>query len=467
MTSTSGQQGMVNLHTAMSFADFQALLHINIDRSGGFGMFSAEAEADYLRSIQDLDYSLSLNYSEFLYDTVNIRLFGPNQKALTESGKDIYNDPDIKKYFNILCGDDFISSYQQGAALLMGLNIRFHSHSDKQQFTAKSESSFGNLYSASNQIQLIAQQYHINGRVIIQAYQKGGNPAELSKILAKDDKGVYYSLSCDLQHMDNCVKAANGLLNYAVDNFPKQVSFNPDKGLVPLGPGFIKHDPIAEYGLTPAPSLVTKEVAENRIFLGNALKENQYYQQKIDTLLLGYPVQWDKNSEIYKAAAKLYKMATNNIDAINAPSNPDDGALKCYSHPTLCAETTRSIKEKMQPITATELRVLEPLRYGVYSNFAGNWLPVDRANRFMHKDDAQGFYYGDIIFSLDPKINMNVAVVMHYYHDWTTIRGSLPYTKDGYVGRLLADNGAPPVGAVMGIIFNPYFFDVYKPETSR
>jgi hypothetical protein len=462
VTATTGQQGTINLNTAMSFSDFQKQMHFNVEVEGGFGMFSAEADADYLRSIQDLDYSLSLNYSEFLYDTVMDRLVGPGQKALTESGKEIYNDPKINKYFGVLCGDDFISAYQQGASLLMGINIRFNSHFDKEQFNAHASASFGNLISASTTLQTMSQQYNLHGTVIIQAFQKGGNPAELSKILSKDTSNTYYALSCDLQHMDSCVKAANGLLTYAVENFPKQISFNPDKGLVPLGSGFIQHDPIAEYGLTPPPSLVSKEVLDNRIYLASALKENQYYQQKLDALIMGYPVAWDHDSEMYKLAVKLYKKARNNIDAITVPASPDDGALKCYNHPAFCQETTQSIKEKIQPITKTDLQFLDPLRYAVSSNFCGNWYPVNRLNYFMHYD-PKGWYHGDILFSLQDKTNMTITLTLVYPQTWTTLRGSLPFTPSGYIGRAVADNGAP-LGATMSIINNPYWFDVYKPE---
>lgn len=462
VTATTGQTGTVNLNTAMSFSDLEKLLHFNVEADGGFGMFSAEADADYLRTIQDLDYSLSLNYSEFLFDTVMDRLVGPGQNALTESGKEIYNDPNINKYFGILCGDEFISSYNQGASLLMGLNIRFSSHYDKETFSSHASASFGDLISASTSIQTMASQYNVHGTVIIQAYQKGGNPAELSKILAKDPGGIFYALSCDLQHMDNCVKAANGLLTYAVDNFPKQISFNPDKGLVPLGSGFIHHDPISEYGLTPPPSLVTKEVLDDRAYLANALKENQYYQQKLDSLLNGYPVQWATNYDMYKSLVKLYKTATNNIDTITVPASPDDGALKCYNHPELCEATTQSIKEEIQQITETDLKVLDPLRYIVYPNFIlKNLYPANLPNLFSGYDSSGRSIGGNIVIT--PQKEMTVSLGLYY--PYTVVRGTLLYDLNGYYrGNLVDDNGTPLNNVIMSLIDNPYFFGVYKPE---
>ncbi len=463
VTATTGQQGTINLKTAMSFTDIEKLLHFSVEADGDFGMFSAEADADYLRTIQDLDYSLSLNYSEFLYDTVMDRLVGPGQHALTESGKEIYNDASINKYFGILCGDDYISAYQQGASLLMGLNIRFSSHFDKEQFSAHASASFGDLINASTQIQTMASQYNIHGTVIIEAYQKGGDPAQLSKILAKDKSGVYYALSCDLQHMGNCVKAANGLLTYAVDDFPQQVSFNPDKGLVPLGNGFVTHDPITEYGLTPPPSLVTKDVIDNRTYLATALKANQFYQQKLNGLINGYPVPWATNTDMYKSLVKLYQTATNNIDAITSPGNPDDGALKCYNHPELCQATTQAIKAQTQTITDADLKVIEPLRYSVWVNFLLQALyPVNIPNNFSGFDAGGHRSIGGHIEYTPQQMTVGISIYNPYA---SFARGTLNYDlNNNYTGRLMEDSGTPINNVIMQLMNNPYFFGIYNPQ---
>jgi hypothetical protein len=75
--------------------------------------------------------------------------------------------------------------------------------------------SFGSFGSVSTDIQNVANAHGISGKVTIEAYQVGGNPSELAKILNKDEKGNYYAAMCSLTDMISCQKAVNGLLDYA------------------------------------------------------------------------------------------------------------------------------------------------------------------------------------------------------------------------------------------------------------
>jgi len=59
-------------------------------------------------------------------------------------------------------------------------------------------------------------------------------------------------MDCDLKNMDDCVKAAEGLIEYAANSFPNQFSFETGLGLTPLGIGYSQTDPLYYIGLTPA-----------------------------------------------------------------------------------------------------------------------------------------------------------------------------------------------------------------------
>ncbi|XP_018016674.1 uncharacterized protein LOC108673369 [Hyalella azteca] len=239
VSSTAGQQAYVQLNTAISFSDLESQLQMSVDISGKFLMFSAEAGASYLRSAQDKDYSLSLNYYEYATNNVAVQFAGYGEAALTEVGKDFYNGGK-NPYFGLLCGDNYITSYQQGALLAMGINIKFSSSVAKQEFEEKAGATFGSIISASERIKNVATQYNITGAVMMQAFQVGGDPSQLSKIFSKDSSGKYYALTCSLTTMDDCVLAASGLLDYAKESFSTQFSFqnNTGLGLTPLGIAF-------------------------------------------------------------------------------------------------------------------------------------------------------------------------------------------------------------------------------------
>lgn len=353
----SGQQAVLQLSVAQSFTDVQKELNIDISSKAGFGMFSASAEATYMRSIEDKDYSLSLNYYSYMYDTVSVQLAGGGIDAIKESWQGFYNEG-TNPYFGLGCGDNYISSYKEGALLIMGININFVSHLDKEQFTASEGISFGDLISASAHIAQAASQYNIQGSVSMQAYQIGGDPSRLANILTSDPDGNYYSLSCSIQAMDDCVKVADGLLDYARNDFANQISFLNNTGLTSLGRGFITYTPIDYIGLTLPPSLVNQTIIDDRNFLTQSLLENQYYQQKFDELLNGYPVEWYTDSNIYISSQVLYAKAQNNVAVLLSSSVPDQGGLGCYNQPDQCNFITQNIKANLQPITAHDLSYL-------------------------------------------------------------------------------------------------------------
>lgn len=72
----------------------------------------------------------------------------------------------------------------------------------------------------------------------------GGEPSQLTKILNKDSTGQYYALTFSLTAMENCIKAASGLPDYAKDNFSTQFSFQNNTGFTPLGIAFSQYTPI-------------------------------------------------------------------------------------------------------------------------------------------------------------------------------------------------------------------------------
>ena len=133
-------------------------LGVSVSISGKYGMFSADTKASYIRSVLDKDYSLSLNYYEYATNNVVVQLVGYGNEAFTESGKGFYNGGK-NKYFGLLCGDHYITSYQQGALLTMGLNIKLSSSNAKKEFKEKAGATFGDIIRAAESIKSVVTQY--------------------------------------------------------------------------------------------------------------------------------------------------------------------------------------------------------------------------------------------------------------------------------------------------------------------
>lgn len=474
ISSISQQSGSLSLDTALSFSDIQNEIKVSVSARGGFGMFSASAEANYLRSIEDKDYSLSLNYYTYFQNIAYIQIAGFGLEALSVSGKSIYDNGN-NPYFGLICGDQYLASYGQGAMLLMGMNIEFSSSYEKEEFNAHAQASFGDIFSASGSIQQIASQYGISGSVGMQAFQIGGNPSQLSYILNKDASGDYYALTCNIQDMENCIKAASGMLEYAKSNFTAQFSFQNNTGLTPLGAGFASYEPINYIGITPPVSLVNQTVIDSRNYLSDRLSENQYYQQKFDELINGYLVPWDVTSNIYTSSEALYKIAQSNIEILMNPDDPQTGGLGCFTFPDQCEAIVKTIEANLQPITASELSFLKGFdgveyRYkiidvGAYVYRSGDQVWSGHPSLSIQRDTV------DNRIIVEPyTFNLN-STTFTYVADFTTFYGK--NLNQGFYQGSSTNNGMsfegiehdqyPPLWQITySAETSPFYFEVYN-----
>lgn len=281
--------------------------------------------------------------------------------VLTPDGMRAYQDgtnPD----FGLICGDQFIDSYKSGATLIMGLKVEFQSSASKQSFMFHSGTSFGSFGSVSIDLQNTAQKYSISGKVTIEAYQMGGNPSQLSKILNKDDKGNYYAAMCSLTDMVSCQKAVNGLLDYATERFTSQVSVVDNKGMSSFSIGFASLVDVKWLGITIPPAWVNYEIQQARIRLADAYFQNKYYVEKFYVLLNKYPIPWNKTSSLYKNVQKLSALANANMDLLMDAST---GAITCYSDVKNCVKNSKNIFSSLSQIDSDSLTFLNELKYNV------------------------------------------------------------------------------------------------------
>lgn len=211
---------------------------------------------------------------------------------------------------------------------------------------------------------------NIEGSAGLTAFQIGGEPSQLGEILSKDPSGTFYVLSCELQDMTNCTKAASGMVGYATGNFTSQ--FTTGSGMTPIGAGFMKKQPIYYVGLTSPKSLVTTEVQTARDQLVNLYYANKYYEQKSYQLVNGYPVPWDKTSYLYKNATALYSAAKKNVNILLDQDNTEIGVVDCWNTPDRCGDIADQINSQLAPI---DLGFLSALQYAIPTGYVSIFLP--------------------------------------------------------------------------------------------
>jgi hypothetical protein len=139
----------------MTFQDLQTSLRIDISTKGKIGMYKAGIDIDYLRTVQDTDYSFSINYFSSVASQISMETgYGP-ASALTADGSRAYKDG-TNPLFGLICGDRFIDSYKAGALLMFAMKLEFHNHVEKDSFSVRFGISFGSFLSISTQIQKVA-----------------------------------------------------------------------------------------------------------------------------------------------------------------------------------------------------------------------------------------------------------------------------------------------------------------------
>lgn len=329
-----------------------------------FGFFSRGGELPYLKSIEDSEYSLSLNVAYVLKNKVSLDVKGYGTYALNEMGRDAYENGNNPR-FGLICGDHYFSSFTEGAMLLATLDIRFDSRSEKEKFREYSSgSSFLNFHSSSQDIQKIINRFNIKGHVNLKAYQQGGNPEHLSSILKKDSNGHYYLMNCDMNNMQDCVNAAHNVLGYAINDFPSQISCNPTKGLYPLSTDF-EYKPIGMIGLEMPESLLTSDTLQAQDELADQIDKHNQYAIKVSEAINHYPASWDKNSGFYQSMQRLAEKIKNNLDLLQYD------AKICFDEPYRCLDTKNEMLLTIVIVTPEDLKDLPTVKeYDTHSSLS-------------------------------------------------------------------------------------------------
>lgn len=110
-------------------------------------MWKIGGSFSYLRSIEEKDYSFSMNFYHLIERDVSME---PNSyPPLTLMGQQIYHDE--ASDFRLVCGDQIIMSYKEKALLTISMNLEFHQRSERNQFKAGMSVGIG-FYSVSAEI---------------------------------------------------------------------------------------------------------------------------------------------------------------------------------------------------------------------------------------------------------------------------------------------------------------------------
>ncbi len=232
------------VYSALSFSDLLTNMRYAYSNSNEYG----SVEEAYMAPLQEDNKNLTYSTFYITYWDHSLSIFD-GMDALNATGKSLYNpDPQAQSLFDKNCGDHVITSYSEGALFTGAMHIQFDTESDAGDYVNATRSTNNDLMSRANSLATIAQQDHLTGKVTIQAFQRGGDPSKIGALLPINSAG-YYSISCDIQDMQSCINAAHAIYDYMTVTLPPQIDFHQNKGITPLGLGFVTALPKRYFGL--------------------------------------------------------------------------------------------------------------------------------------------------------------------------------------------------------------------------
>ena len=431
-----GTKALIELGDAKSFSDIQDSLNVNVSVSGSIDIFSADVESNYAKKIQEKSYSESFYYLEKLI--LPREIYTPDHygiASLNERGLGAFHQgADV---FNQVCGNTYLQQQSMGADLYVTLQLNFHSKRDKENFDAHVGGGIGSVFDAEGSIEKLVNEYSIQGSLNILALQDGGDPAALAGIFAKSPDGYYIS-SCGLDDLKSCKKVIEGVINYAQNEFPKQVDYKDGKIIGNANPIDFNYATYVSNGIffsSPSKPLPV-EVIKARQKLGDLYKWNQEKAEFIDHLLKYTP---DLTEFYHTFLTETSKTLHGNLNVL---TDSRYGAIGCYLYPDRCVEIANNISQQLKPIDENILQRF----YGGYndrlldgSQELYTWAPIGDHTyvQFGPKGDVR---MHAVIYSKDGGNSLFMDGSDFYGHDFTA---NLQRYADGlFRGEYIYNTGA-------------------------
>ena len=373
ITKSTDKSTDINFGNSVSFKDIQNSLHIDVSAKEGYGPFSSSQSASYSKFIEDSSYSYAFNY----YEKINLaeQSYTPStigEDALSEYGKKVYNNS--KADFRVNCGDYVIQSIYETIALYATIKVSFNTHYEKQTFEAHASADFGNIVSASASIKKITTEYYLTGHVDIAAMQIGGDAQNLAQIF-NSKESEYYANRCSINSMDNCVKVADGILDYASNNLPKQTL----------------EGEVIDYNLKPVNKLLYLDTGPT-VLTDEVIKAQEYVNEEFfnqTAALISVNSVLDSPVAPYIEYYDDFKNSVNPLTANIALFNKQiGGGMDCYNDPRDCPDIAKAISNSLKPVSISTILEFTSLKSYVSRGHATFCLSQDLENNVL--DGLQG-----------------------------------------------------------------------------
>ncbi|WP_027710049.1 hypothetical protein [Zooshikella ganghwensis] len=305
---------IISLNSEYNHQKLEENIDISVNgKANLFDLMKLGSEQSFKRAVSETEtsYTLLLTYR---YDAPVVRYqLADIGSRLTEFGqKALANGADS---FYRLCGDSFISQFERGGRLFVGIKLDFANKSIKEVFKSSTNFKFADLASVKAALNGTRNKFSSLVNIYLTAYQIGGDQLALGNILGvvsgDNIKACYSSTSSNYQ----CGTIIDSLSKYVRNDGPLLKSWQRHPAVTGI---ITTHYRDVIEGNPQYTSELTKNIINSRSLLYKAFKDQQKLMSRIETVLsTSYSpllqARWNKLEDDYLAAKSV---VTSNIEAL-------------------------------------------------------------------------------------------------------------------------------------------------------
>jgi hypothetical protein len=429
----------INFSRAVSAKELESVLNVSAGAEVSYGIFSASANANYLKEASDSRYSENFSY---------VQTYSANAKYMVPDlyGNDLLNNIGrgalANGRFTEVCGDGFISSSKAGAVLITTVSIEFGSAKDKTEFDAQIKGGIKGIASLTAAFKKTLSTSEMSATLSVKAIQNGGDPSKLANVFGKPLEGGSFAISkCGKDDIDSCSRIIDGIIAYAQDDFQKGLDIKNPSSVYYYNPVVERY---STYGVNYDYVNISPEIREQISYLINRVQtdlENKQYLLKYISYLRANPeiyqyVPVDFIGDINLLIRNYDKILDLNSNVISNCFNADVNEK--------CSEFVQKIKQEHQEFDQKYLKKVYALKTIIIagSKYIGTkylFLPINIDNNVPVVDLEFGAnplekgISGDYLIKMDHhyaqatgrcKVNYNPSVsgikVWRYYSEHET-----------------------------------------------
>ena len=276
-TFVGSNEGMMELNQYFSYDKLKNQISFDTEGKISLKIFTASAKTAYFHSLEQDEYSETFTYRtdmKFMSRRDGMPGFVEGS-YLNHIGKNLWSAG--VDTFRQYCGNSYISTVNYGGTLYVTVELNFRTKAEKDSFETSLEGKILEIAEVSAKFSYWEERTHAEGNFKVVAYQLGGDPTKLGRIL----DGAKTSI-CKFDNINDCRIVLNNAVDYASRDYPNQFG-DIVPGETPRAAGVIGFETTPYFIFDPKiqiPSQVNQDIINMRNQLGYKLDSENLHNNR-------------------------------------------------------------------------------------------------------------------------------------------------------------------------------------------